>query len=56
MTIREESKLKEIDNAIRWHYFDDDCKHENYDKCCANIVSKIIKITQYKKEINLNCQ
>ena len=49
MTIQPKGKqLKEIDNAIRHHYFEDDCNHENRDKCASHILNRIIGITGYK--------
>lgn len=42
-------KLKEIDNAIRYHYFESDCSHVTYEACCRAILHKIIKITGYEE-------
>jgi len=43
-----EQKLKDIDNVIRGHYFEDGCKHEHRDKCLSFIANKIIEVTGYE--------
>ena len=44
-------KLNDIEIAIRSHYFDDKCKHKTINECNAFIVSRIIKIIEYKPRV-----
>ena len=41
-------KLEKIEQAIRYHYFTDVCKHENNEKCRASILNEVITITGYE--------
>lgn len=46
-------KLENIDTAIRSHYFDEGCKHENISICYSFILHRIIEITGYQPRTSL---
>ncbi len=46
-------KLERIEKIIRFHYWNDDCKHESYERCCCVIVSEIMKETGYQPRVTL---